>query len=69
VERFGKAERRIWARALTRTFDVGYGISRGDAAVNVTLQPETTRRVVALGATIAFTCYNDEELARRSRAK
>lgn len=60
VDRLGTSERRIWERALRRTFDVGYGVARGDAAVHVALEPATLIRVVALGATVAFTCYRDD---------
>ena len=62
VDRLGRAERRIWERALRRTFDVGYGVAHGDATVHVALQSETLRRVVALGATVAFTCYRDDKI-------
>jgi hypothetical protein len=60
VEGLGKSERQLWERALRRTFDVGYGITPGSRAVHVALRPETLRRVTALGATIAFTCYLDD---------
>jgi hypothetical protein len=60
VDRLGRSERRIWERALRRTFDVGYGIARGEAAAHVVLQSETLRRVVALRAAVAFTCYRDD---------
>ncbi|MBN9693853.1 MAG: hypothetical protein J0M24_26730, partial [Verrucomicrobia bacterium] len=57
VERLGPSERRLWERALSRTFDVGYSLAEGDKAVQVSLQPSTLSRVVAVGATVAFTCY------------
>lgn len=60
VEGLGKSERRLWERALKRTFDVGYGITPGSRGVHVALQPETLRRVTAIGATIAFTCYLED---------
>lgn len=60
VDELGNSERQLWDRALRRTFDVGYGFSSGSRAVHVGLRPETLRRVTALGATIAFTCYLDD---------
>lgn len=57
VERLGPSERRLWERALSRTFDVGYCLAEGDKAVQFSLQPSTLSRVVAVGATVAFTCY------------
>ncbi|MCD8535824.1 MAG: hypothetical protein LR011_13985 [Verrucomicrobia bacterium] len=60
VEGLGKSERQLWERALRRTFDVGYGITPGSRAAHVALRPETLRRVSALGATVAFTCYLDD---------
>jgi hypothetical protein len=60
LDGLGKSERQIWDRALRRTFDVGYGITPGCRGVHVALRPETLRRVTALGATVAFTCYLDD---------
>ena len=57
IETLGSNERRLWDRALKRTFDVGYEIMPGCRAVHVSLRPETLQRVTALGATVAFTCY------------
>jgi hypothetical protein len=57
IEALGGNERRLWERALKRTFDVGYEIIPGCRAVHVSLRPETLKRVTALGATVAFTCY------------
>lgn len=59
VERLGKGERRLWEGALSRTFDVGYSLEPGARMVQVTLRPETVARVIALGATIAFSCYRE----------
>jgi hypothetical protein len=60
VDRFSKSERRIWERALRRTFDVGYDVAPG-GTVHVALQPETIKRAAALGAMVAFTCYSGDE--------
>lgn len=61
IEALGSNERRLWDRALKRTFDVGYEIMPGCRAVHVSLRPETLQRVTALGATVAFTCYLSDD--------
>lgn len=61
IEALGSNERRLWDRALKRTFDVGYEIIPGFRAVQVSLRPETLQRVTALGATVAFTCYRGDD--------
>ncbi len=60
VERLSPGARKIWDRAQRKEFNVGYELSAGVWAVQVTLQPETVRRIVALGATVAFTCYRED---------
>jgi hypothetical protein len=60
VDALGDSDRRLWDRALRRTFDVGYRIASGSRAVHVGLRAETLRRVTRLGATVAFTCYRDD---------
>jgi hypothetical protein len=59
VDQLGRAERRLWDRALSRRFDVGYSFTPGVSSVQVALDPGTLERVVALGGTVAFTCYED----------
>jgi len=59
VDQLGRAERRLWDRALSRRFDVGYSFTPGVSSVQVALDPETLGRVVTLGGTVAFTCYED----------
>jgi len=59
VDRLGKAERRLWDRALSRTFDVGYNLEVGVRLVRATVRSKTLARVVALGATVAFSCYRE----------
>ena len=61
IEALGGNARRLWDRALKRTFEVGCDIMPGCRAVHVSLRPETIKRVTALGATIAFTCYLGDE--------
>lgn len=60
VERLSPGVRRAWERARRREFNVGYELPTGLRAVQVTLQPETVRRIVALGGTVAFTCYRND---------
>jgi hypothetical protein len=57
VERLSPGARSLWERARRRIFDVGYDLPAGLRAVQVTLRPDTVRRIVALRGTIAFTCY------------
>jgi hypothetical protein len=59
VERLSADGRRKWDRATRKEFDVGYDLPTGIRAVHTTLKPETLQRIVALGATVAFTCYRD----------
>jgi hypothetical protein len=68
VDRLSKSKRRIWERALRRTFDVGYDVAPA-GTVHVVLQPETIKRVVALRAMVAFTCYSDDESEPHGPAK
>jgi hypothetical protein len=60
VERLSAHGRTLWDRATRREFDVGYELPAGVRAAHVALQPETLRRIVALGATVAFTCYRED---------
>lgn len=60
VERLSPVARRIWQRARRREFNIGYELPAGVQAVQVTLPPDTVRRIVALGGTVAFTCYRDD---------
>ena len=57
VERLSIHGRRLWDRATLRHFDVGYELSSGARSVHASLRPDTLERVVALGATVAFSCY------------
>ena len=59
VDELGRAERRLWDRALSRKFDVGYSFEAGVRLVQAALRPETLKRVVALRATVAFSCYQE----------
>lgn len=57
VERLSPRGRAVLNRAAWKVFDVGYELPAGARAVAVALKPETLGRIVALGATVAFTCY------------
>src|SRR5919109_3421392 len=57
AERLSARGRRVWDRAKHKEFNVGYELRTGIRAVEVTLLPATVKRIVALGATVAFTCY------------
>ena len=59
VDELGGAERRLWDRALSRTFDVGCSLETKSRLVQVVLRPETLKRVIALRATVAFSCYQE----------
>jgi hypothetical protein len=61
VERLSVRARKLWDRARRKEFDVGYELRIGVRALQVALQPETLKRIVALGATVAFTCYRDND--------
>ena len=60
VEQLSPAARSFWERARRKEFNVGYELQTGLRAVQVTQQPDTVRRIVALGATVAFTCYRGD---------
>jgi hypothetical protein len=68
VERLSPSARGVWERARRREFNVGFELRTGLRAVQVILQPETVRRIVALGGTIAFTCYRDDNSEQASAA-
>ena len=40
---------------------MGYELVKRACLSQVTLRPETLRRIVDLGATVAFTCYRDND--------
>ncbi len=45
---------------MKRTFDVGYDLPAGGPVVNAVLRPEILEHVVAIRASVAFTCYHDD---------
>ena len=48
--------REVWARSRSRVFDYGFRAG-GGGLLKVRIEPETLRRVVALGATVAWSVY------------
>ena len=54
VERLSVRGRKLWNRAKRKTFDVGYELPPGARNVRIVLQRGTLKRIVALGATVAF---------------
>lgn len=60
IEQLSADGRRLWDHAKRKEFDVGCGLPSGARAVHITLQQETLKRILALGATVAFTCYRDD---------
>jgi hypothetical protein len=69
VERLTVRGRKLWDRAVRKEFDFGYELPVGVPAVNVALKPATLRRIVALGATVAFTCYRRDDSQPEGVAK
>ncbi len=60
VERLSPEARGSWDRARRKALNVGYELPSGVRSVQITLEPATLRRIVALGATVAFTCYRND---------
>ncbi|MGH7967307.1 MAG: hypothetical protein ACREIC_01130, partial [Limisphaerales bacterium] len=60
IERLSVRGRQLWARAKRKEFNVGYDLVEGARLVQTSLRRETLNRIVALGATVAFTCYRGE---------
>jgi hypothetical protein len=61
VEQLSPAARVLWDNARSKESNVGYELRADCHYVQVGLHPETVRRIVALGGTVAFTCYHAEE--------
>ncbi len=67
AERLSPEARGIWDRARHKVFNIGYELPNSVRSVAVTLLPATVKRIVALGATIAFTCYRADTSHNRTR--
>ena len=61
IEKLSGQGRKSWDRAKQKHFDIGYRMLPDVLMVRTILKPETIERIVALKATIAFTCYAQEE--------
>lgn len=61
IERLSPEARKLWAKARRKEFNIGYELPADLRAVQVNLRPDTARRIVELGATIAFTCYRFDD--------
>ena len=61
VERLSSDGRKVWDRAKHKEFSVGYDLRAGARSVEVALSPQTVKRIAALGASVAFTCYRDHD--------
>jgi len=61
VERLSPGARKLWDRARSKKFDVGYDLPADFRTVQVTLRAATVRAIVALGGTVAFTCYREDK--------
>jgi hypothetical protein len=57
IERLKSPARRAWNRASMRELNVGVELERGVRSVELSIRPQTVRRIVALDASIAFTAY------------
>ena len=57
LEELSPTGRKQWDRARRKEFNVGCELQSGMRAVEISLTPETLKRITALGATIGFTCY------------
>ena len=60
VEELSVRCRQLWDRARRKEFNLGYDLIEGVRVVQTALGRKTLSRIVALGATVAFTCYRGE---------
>jgi hypothetical protein len=59
VERLPRTARRLWNKSR-RTFDVGYELRASERSSSFSLRPDTLKRIVKLGASVAVTCYRGD---------
>jgi hypothetical protein len=61
IEELSTAGKRLWTAAHKREFDLGYEMRLSSEQANrFTIRPNTLRRVVGLGASVAVTLYREE---------
>jgi hypothetical protein len=56
IEGLSAPAQRLWNRSQ-KAFDIGRELRPSERSSRITIQPETLRRVVGLGATLAVTYY------------
>src|ERR1044071_9906564 len=59
--------RRAWNAASLRDFNIGVELERGVRSIDLALDEDAVRRVVALGGRIAFTAYQVSAMQRPRR--
>ena len=69
VEALDPVARRAWTDATLRDFNVGVELARGVALVELAIDPDAARRVVALGGRLVFTAYQVTVLERATRKR
>lgn len=57
IEKLSTRGRKSWERAKKKQFDIGFEMIPKTPMARTILNPESVARIVALNATIAFTCY------------
>jgi hypothetical protein len=61
VEQLSTNGRKLWDTADKKHFDAGYQIPIEARSVHGALEIKTLERIVALGATVAFSCYRSDD--------
>lgn len=61
VQSLSPDARKIWDRSRC-VFDIGFDFDPNDRSSHFSLDPKTVKRVAALGATLATTCYTFDGL-------
>ena len=62
VEQLSPRGRKLWDRAKRKTFDVGYELPPDARNIRVVLERAMLKRILGLGATVAFTCYPGDDM-------
>ena len=66
VEGLSLGGRRVWDAADKREFDLGYEARLSSERANrFRIRPDTLRRIVGLGATLAMTIYREDSRTKR----
>jgi hypothetical protein len=63
VERLSGRSRQLWDGAKRKEFNLGCDLIDGARWMQTGFRWQTLKRIVALGATVAFTCYRGESEA------